>query len=215
MDDHPPSTELLTMRASLRTLFILICTASVVVLWYARLRSQSELFHCAWRHGDRSVRGFLITGGQIMYFDHNPLKERWEPYLEKNGWRPAPPRPIDPSSPLVIFTHIENVVRFNPKIVPVAPLANQSNAIGFKRFSGGNNGFLYCEHFVFSTWIPIAVFSLPLIFGLSRVILRRRPRPGHCPHCHYDLRASTNRCPECGTPIPPSTSAPQQPNPHP
>lgn len=58
-------------------------------------------------------------------------------------------------------------------------------------------------------------FSLPLLWlapafavmGLAIHPKRRRPYPGRrCGKCDYDLRASSNRCPECGTLIARNTS---------
>jgi hypothetical protein len=60
--------------------------------------------------------------------------------------------------------------------------------------------------------ITLPFWVLPLVtaggagFALwqaaRRIRRRRRRRSGCCLHCGYDLRASTDRCPECGTPIP-------------
>ena len=49
------------------------------------------------------------------------------------------------------------------------------------------------------TWALIAVLLLPM--GLWAGIgwrQRRRVKAGHCANCGYDLRASPERCPECG-----------------
>jgi hypothetical protein len=43
---------------------------------------------------------------------------------------------------------------------------------------------------------PVAVFVVRRL--LQHRVARRRLAAGQCPHCGYDLRASPDRCPECG-----------------
>jgi hypothetical protein len=53
--------------------------------------------------------------------------------------------------------------------------------------------------------LSVAVFTLlnvlmlAMIWRTSRARFIRRPRPGVCPNCGYDLRATPSLCPECGT----------------
>lgn len=56
----------------------------------------------------------------------------------------------------------------------------------------------------------LALASLVLPGRWAQLRLRRRRQrllAGRCLTCGYDLRASTDRCPECGTPIRPSVEA--------
>jgi hypothetical protein len=52
-------------------------------------------------------------------------------------------------------------------------------------------------------WVPIwviicAALPLPLIWIATRILVKTRPRRGFCSACGYDLRATPDRCPECG-----------------
>jgi len=48
-------------------------------------------------------------------------------------------------------------------------------------------------------WMLMLAAATPVAFWMYRRL--RRPPPGYCGACGYDLRASVGRCPECGSTI--------------
>ena len=75
---------------------------------------------------------------------------------------------------------------------------------GFQ-FAVGEHALDYESRRVWSVTLPLWFLALLLAVAPARhgrQALRQRlgPRPGCCRHCGYDLRATPDRCPECGTP---------------
>lgn len=88
------------------------------------------------------------------------------------------------------------------------PLKNHVRLLGF-RLDSGEQAYVFGKPpntiwkevpfllWTIPLWLPCALTFIPALALLPRL---RRTRPaGHCRKCGYDLRASKDRCPECGT----------------
>jgi hypothetical protein len=77
---------------------------------------------------------------------------------------------------------------------------SRPDGLGFSfKAAHGPRGWAYFVFF--PTAVPAIVFALlPCIWLYGRATCGRRWAAGSCIKCGYDLRASPDRCPECGTP---------------
>ena len=124
-------------------------------------------------HGFGSWCGRLNYVHVISHLGKTSLQER-ESFNAGLGWR------YDTDSTSVRLTVRQSLFGFNWSRAPIGPW-NSSLVIGAP------------------LWPVTLVTSIPVFLYLHRLRRRiARARGGLCPTCGYDLRATPQRCPECG-----------------
>jgi hypothetical protein len=77
----------------------------------------------------------------------------------------------------------------------VAPPEHEMHLLGAK-YRSGNILFAYIQNISLPLWMLVVVFGVwPTVWLVQQ---RRRRRSGYCQGCGYDIRATPQRCPECG-----------------
>jgi hypothetical protein len=81
-------------------------------------------------------------------------------------------------------------------------------ALGWRSATDEGGGNVVRDYFMgCPDWALMVLFGVPLVPTIPIMLVRRRARvrirKGLCVKCGYDLRASKDRCPECGTVVPP------------
>jgi hypothetical protein len=123
-------------------------------------------------------RGFLVISTLEKYAPTPPLNPGYVYGIENGGWRAMAVRWED---------YRVTLLRLQDRKT-VAPLNHTR---------------------IFSLWLGLPLLTwavLPAWWLIRHRKLRRESRKGTCRVCGYDLRATPDRCPECGTPIPPPPS---------
>ncbi len=162
---------------ALSALSLLLCIGAVK-LWLQSYEMPESLSY--WT-GNRSLQLYSDSGHLALVFAFFPPPPPDAP-LRKTYWR----QERDYSQ-----SHYASWIRWQSLGFGIGHL---------KRFDGGLPSYK-----VYLLMMPAWFLSTLLLFfplkSAKRVWMATvgRVKKGHCSHCNYDLRATPDRCPECGT----------------
>jgi hypothetical protein len=163
----------------LTALSLLLCGA-VGALW---VRSHFAEDQGAWTTSATRRLGFVSSLGRVKVWHGTILRPGAASYGPAGGWFSSDraSRELQPDVPG------DAITGWNP-----LGLGAWSRVHGQQRY--------YSRGILIPYWLLLAMFALPPAWWLWRRPVRRarRARSGLCPSCGYDLRATPDRCPECG-----------------
>lgn len=190
----------------LKAVIIAISSASAVLcalsvaLW-VRSRTVSDCY--AYQVDINTVRRFESARGDFIYSCNTARRPgRRTLYPGMLGWKsvPLPRNPYRGAISIhdTSFFSFHGPTESHPKL-----LCAHWRFWGLEWYTCDNFGFVDDRTLYVPFWIITLLFAL-LPVGLLVTRLRQRFRSRvrswfcRCPHCGYDLRATPDRCPECG-----------------
>jgi hypothetical protein len=178
----------------------LVACVAALVLWIrgavAPWRYERRVFDEAamvWRHESASLDGGLVRVSavrqQIAVPPTTQARERIRETVRRLE-RFAPPA----------------TARANPRVTPVTALAAPSFSRDFLLFAFASDAKRSPSGTKVSQWgLTVRLWGVALLTAVMpgawvgrRMRHARRVREGHCLACSYDIRATPDRCPECG-----------------
>jgi hypothetical protein len=168
------------LRKLARAVFTVVAASSgilclvLIVLWVRSYRVGSG---AVWKPGHEPVYYSTSLGGGRWRFDRGEYKFTHEPYLD-TGFDTRPPYPID------------------------TPRDTLAGRLGFEWHDGPDSQGAPHRRVILPMWFAVGMTAVLPAWAVWRWRgarrLRHRMRHGLCPACGYDLRATRDRCPECG-----------------
>lgn len=180
----------------IRRIFVTGCMVSFLiglmmpVIWVRSYWHETSFVHSKVRDGGQQFHSFSVASGRFL----------WMQVLRMPGQSPLPYYPLVGHVWRDSELTTSNSVRWN---YDVRRLNNGYQFLGFSIRTifwrnGGVNRSVHipCWFVTLVFWTPPALWLLQMCRAWRRRC--RRERLGLCPACGYDLRATKDRCPECG-----------------